>query len=51
MCCVRGTLEGPQRARMATAQAIYDYFANPVDMVERIQLLMAEAVAARAKGE
>ncbi|MCC6457715.1 MAG: molecular chaperone HtpG [Caldilineaceae bacterium] len=25
--------------------------ANPVDMVERIQLLMAEAVAARAKGE
>lgn len=24
---------------------------NPVDMVERIQLLMAEAVAARAKGE
>jgi molecular chaperone HtpG len=25
--------------------------ANPVDMVERIQMLMAEAVAARAKGE
>jgi uncharacterized protein YoaH (UPF0181 family) len=25
--------------------------ANPVDMVERIQLLMAEAVAARAKSE
>jgi molecular chaperone HtpG len=24
---------------------------NPVDMVERIQLLMEEAVAARAKGE
>jgi molecular chaperone HtpG len=33
------------------AQILEGLPANPVDMVERIQLLMAEAVAARAKGE